>query len=85
MPRGGHLTAQAEMAGATVHITFTDTGKGFSNAALAHFAEFFYSEKEGGMGIGLSVANEIVKAHGGTLKAANRVEGGASVTIQLPL
>ncbi len=64
-------------------ITFTDTGPGFSEAALARHAELFFSEKEGGMGIGLSVTSEIVKAHGGELRVEN-VAGGARVTILMP-
>jgi signal transduction histidine kinase len=67
-----------------VEVTFTDTGRGFSTEALSRCSEFFFSEKEGGMGIGLSVASEIVKAHGGELRVANRVEGGARVTVSLP-
>jgi signal transduction histidine kinase len=36
------------------------------------------------MGIGLSVAAEILKAHGGSLSAQNRPDGGALVTVELP-
>ena len=38
----------------------------------------------GSRGIGLAVASEIVKAHGGRLAVANRAEGGAMVTVELP-
>ncbi|MBL8755329.1 MAG: HAMP domain-containing histidine kinase [Planctomycetes bacterium] len=84
MPGGGtlHIEARREPGGIAVH--FRDSGRGFSAAALQRFAEFFFSEREGGMGIGLSVASEIVKAHGGTLTVANRAEGGACVTVHLP-
>jgi signal transduction histidine kinase len=68
----------------TAVVEFADAGRGFSAAALQRFGEFFYSEKEGGMGIGLSVAHEITRAHGGSLRAANRAEGGAVVTVTLP-
>lgn len=64
-------------------LSFRDTGPGFSAAALARATELFYSEKEGGMGIGLSVAAEILKAHGGELRIANS-ERGAVVTMVLP-
>jgi signal transduction histidine kinase len=84
MPSGGTLRITAEIADHRCRITFEDEGRGFSADALAHFAEFFYSEKEGGMGIGLSVANEITKAHGGSLHATNRPHGGACVTVELP-
>jgi signal transduction histidine kinase len=84
MPTGGTLTITARRAGDSLQIRFADTGRGFSATALQRFAEFFYSEKEGGMGIGLSVASEVLKAHGGRLTAANRDGGGAVVTVELP-
>lgn len=79
MPAGGTLTITARDR----VVEFTDTGAGFSPTALARHAEMFYSEKEGGMGIGLSVATEIIKAHGGRLTVANQPTGGASVRIEL--
>jgi signal transduction histidine kinase len=85
MPRGGTLSITVERTPANgVSISFADTGGGFSTEALSRFAEFFFSEKEGGMGIGLSVSSEIVKAHGGTLHVANRPDGGAVVAVTLP-
>jgi signal transduction histidine kinase len=69
----------------TLNLHFTDTGRGFSEAALARYAELFFSEKEGGMGIGLSVTSEILRAHGGELRVANVSNpAGAQVTITLP-
>ena len=85
MPSGGVLVIRGERDHERLRITFADHGTGFSPKALAHFAEFFYSEKEGGMGIGLSVAQEIRRAHGGSLHAENRAGGGASVTAELPV
>ncbi len=76
MVGGGEL--RITNTGAT--LVFRDTGPGFSAAALARATELFYSEKEGGMGIGLSVTTEILKAHGGTLHLANG-ERGAVVTL----
>jgi signal transduction histidine kinase len=79
MPTGGALiiTARDRV------VTFSDTGYGFSATALARCPAMFYSEKEGGMGIGLAVVNEIVKAHSGSLALANQPNGGAVVTITL--
>lgn len=79
MPAGGTLVIAARDGA----IEFTDTGPGFSPAALRRYAEMFYTEKEGGMGIGLNVTNEIIKAHGGRLAVSNRPEGGALVRITL--
>jgi signal transduction histidine kinase len=84
MPVGGTLTVEGTSDEKGIALAFKDTGKGFSKEALSRFMEFFYTEKEGGMGIGLSVASEIVKAHGGELQVENRAQGGASVTVLLP-
>jgi signal transduction histidine kinase len=79
MPNGGKLTITAR-GGA---ISFADTGPGFSSTALTRWAEMLYSEKEGGMGIGLNVAQSIVRAHGGRLSVANQPAGGAIVRIDI--
>ena len=83
MPRGGKLRIAGEN-GASVRLVFRDEGPGFSARALAHYGELFFSEKEGGMGIGLNVASEILKAHGGSLRVANAGDGGAIVSLELP-
>ena len=80
MPGGGQLTIEGEPK----RLTFRDSGRGFSPAALIRHAELFFSEKEGGMGVGLSVAGEIMKAHGGSLRVANCAKGGAVVSLEFP-
>ena len=82
MPDGGELRIRG---GPDNTVTFSDTGCGFSEEALRRCADLFFSEKEGGMGIGLSVSSEILKTHGGRLRVANNPAGGAIVTIELPL
>jgi signal transduction histidine kinase len=79
MPQGGTLS----IAISEKDISFADTGPGFSAMALRRGAEMLYSEKEGGMGLGLSVARNIIRLHGGCLTLCNRPEGGAIVRIQL--
>lgn len=83
MSGGGELSISSTTEAGEVLLIFRDTGPGFSAAALAKATELFYSEKEGGMGIGLSVTAEILKAHGGELRIANG-ERGAVVTLVLP-
>lgn len=84
MPLGGDVRILVEAKEATVRILVEDGGAGFSAEALAKLGEPFYSEKEGGMGLGLAVSQEICRAHGGTLKAINHDQGGACVIIELP-
>jgi len=64
-------------------IAFADSGPGFSRTALSRAASRLYSEKPGGMGLGLSVARKIVRAHEGKLILGNGPAGGALVRVVL--
>jgi signal transduction histidine kinase len=83
MPAGGAVTIRTCVTGNKAGITVEDQGRGFSPQAMARFGEPFFSEKEGGMGLGLAVAQELCRAHGGELRAANVSGGGAGVTMEL--
>jgi signal transduction histidine kinase len=85
MPKGGTVEIAASAPAGKVQLAFRDRGGGFSTTALARGRELFYSEKEGGMGIGLTVTTEIVAALGGGLRLANAPDGGAVVTLTLPI
>jgi len=65
-------------------IEVRDRGPGFSGTALESALVPFYSTKESGTGLGLTLCREIVEAHGGRLRIANRTGGGAIVTLWLP-
>lgn len=85
MPTGGRLVIEVAEQGSGQRLTFRDHGSGFSEHALAHGNELFFSEKEGGMGVGLHVAREIVSAHGGEISLKNHPDSGAIVEIALPM
>jgi two-component system, NtrC family, nitrogen regulation sensor histidine kinase NtrY len=72
------------MAAQGFTIEVRDRGPGFTQAALEHALVPFYSTKESGTGLGLTLCREIVEAHGGRLRIANREGGGAVVTLWLP-
>lgn len=84
MPHGGRATVNLLAEGQRVAVVVEDEGPGFSPAALARAGEPFFSEKEGGMGLGLTVVRDICEAHGGTLDLGNRPAGGAWVRAELP-
>jgi two-component system, NtrC family, nitrogen regulation sensor histidine kinase NtrY len=65
-------------------IEVRDRGPGFTAAALENALVPFYSTKETGTGLGLTLCREIVEAHGGRLRIANREGGGAVVSLWLP-
>ena len=83
---------QADAAFNEMNITVSDTGPGIAEDALPHIFERFYqadpSRKEGsqhGAGLGLSIVQEIISAHGGRITARNHEESGATFTVILPL
>ncbi len=86
-PPGSALAITATVAGAWVHIDLSDHGSGIAPEALAHIFDKFYrvpGTAAGGTGLGLSICRGLVEAHGGTLTAHNRPEGGMTFSIRLP-
>jgi two-component system sensor histidine kinase BaeS len=85
-PAGGRVTVGVHQPGpAWVCFTVADTGPGFPNEQLPGlFDRFTTSETSGGSGLGLAIARDLVLAHGGSIEAANRPEGGAAVSFRLP-
>jgi nitrogen fixation/metabolism regulation signal transduction histidine kinase len=72
------------LSGGGCSVEIRDRGPGFSAAALENALVPFYSTKQTGTGLGLTLCREIVEAHGGRLRIANRDGGGAVVTLWLP-
>lgn len=85
MAEGGEVRVSFEKIQEYAVLTIHDSGPGLSAEGLKRFGEPFFSEREGGMGIGLTLAHEVVAAHGGTIEGRNAPEGGAIVRVQLPL
>jgi two-component system sensor kinase FixL len=67
-----------------VAFSIRDTGTGIPIDHLAHIFDGFFTTKEGGLGIGLAICQSIIKAHGGTITAANHPEGGAVFRFSIP-
>jgi signal transduction histidine kinase len=68
-----------------VEITVEDGGQGIAPDVLARIYEPFFSTKRDGLGMGLSISRSIAEAHGGHLGASNNSDGGATVTLRLPV
>ncbi|HEX4589484.1 MAG TPA: ATP-binding protein [Gemmataceae bacterium] len=85
MPGGGTVTIR--MRGVDrgwVELSVADSGPGIAADILPRLFTPFVSDKETGMGLGLSVSRRIAEDHGGTLTAQDRPGGGACFVIRLP-
>jgi nitrogen fixation/metabolism regulation signal transduction histidine kinase len=65
-------------------IQVLDNGGGFDDANLGRIFEPYVTTKSRGTGLGLAIVKKIVEEHGGIIWAANRPEGGGSMTLRLP-
>jgi signal transduction histidine kinase len=65
-------------------VSIEDTGIGFDEAEIERIFDAFYTTKEVGMGMGLSICRSIVEAHGGRLWASRRVPHGSIFYVEFP-
>lgn len=84
MAQGGRMEIRLRPAHDAVELSVSDTGPGIAAAILPRLFEPFVSDKETGLGLGLSVSKRIVEEHGGSLRGMNRHEGGACFVLTLP-
>jgi signal transduction histidine kinase len=87
-PRGGAIELGAVMADdGTVEVYVQDNGAGIPPADVPHVFDRFYrsgvTADQAGSGLGLAISQEIVRAHGGEVTAANRTGGGARFAFTL--
>jgi signal transduction histidine kinase len=69
---------------ANVEVTVSDTGSGIPPDMVGSVFEPFFSTKQDGIGLGLSIARTIIERQGGTISAENRAGGGATFRFILP-
>ena len=78
------LSIDSSREGDAIMVTVRDTGAGFDPDAFARLFEPFYTTKRTGMGMGLSVCQSIIQAHGGRLWASHNQPRGAVFQFTLP-
>lgn len=89
-PEGTKVTIRAALDGEHMRIAISDLGPGLPAGAEERIFDKFYrasptADGGRGSGLGLAICRAIIKAHGGTLVAANRPGGGAEFVIRLPV
>ena len=89
-PRGGEVRVELARAGKRAVVRVEDTGIGIPAADLPHIFDRFYrvdkarSRETGGYGLGLSLAQHIVEAHGGSIALEPNEPRGTVVVVTLP-
>ncbi|MEO5897408.1 MAG: ATP-binding protein [Vicinamibacterales bacterium] len=92
-PDGAAITVTSRRRGDRIIVTVADQGPGIPDADLPRVFERFYRVDKarardrrdpGGTGLGLAIVKHLVELQGGTVAAANRPQGGAIMTLELP-
>jgi len=84
LDRGGHIEIATHDDDRSLYIEIADDGPGIDPAEWAKVFEAFFFKREGGIGLGLAIVQQIVISHGGEIEAAESRLGGALFRIRLP-
>ena len=90
--RGGRVEVKASRRGSWVLVQVEDTGVGIEPELIPDMFRPFWqadvstTRRQSGLGLGLAIASQIVRAHGGTIRAASEGKGkGTSMIVELPV
>jgi nitrogen fixation/metabolism regulation signal transduction histidine kinase len=67
-----------------VQIRVEDNGPGFNMGSVSQIFDPYVTTKPKGTGLGLAIVKKLVEEHVGTIRAQNRKDGGASISVRLP-
>lgn len=79
------ITLRTVLNGLDVEVSVTDRGPGIPAERIARVFDHFFSTKQEGMGLGLSITRTLVERHGGRIWAENATDAGATFQFSLPV
>ena len=68
----------------TVKITITDQGKGIDENYLNKIFDPLFTDKDDGIGLGLSLCRDLISRHGGKISAKSKISLGTTIEIDIP-
>jgi C4-dicarboxylate-specific signal transduction histidine kinase len=80
-----YLALSTTVENGFVQIEISDHGSGIPDGQLERVFEPFVTFREEGLGLGLAISRSILTAHGGSIKAENNANGGATFRCLLPV
>ena len=78
------ITITTQQRTQELQIRISDSASGITQSQMNNLFEPFYTSKESGLGMGLSISRTIIEAHGGSLRAESDGRCGSTFTISLP-
>lgn len=84
MEAGGTLRVVAVVEDSFLSLNFIDSGKGIADEQLTHLFEPYHTSKKGGSGLGLMIAQKIMRAHGGSIEVESKPSHGTTVRLKFP-
>ena len=84
MPDGGQLVVRTRLTRRGIALDMIDTGCGMNDETLLKMFDTFYTNKEGGTGLGLPMAKKIIEAHDGVINVHSAVGRGTQFTLEFP-
>jgi len=84
-PDGAEIVVAVVADGGEAHVRFSDRGCGIPEEQLPFVGQPFFTTKDRGTGLGLSVSYRIVESHGGRVTVVSRVNEGTTFCVALPL
>ncbi len=85
MPKGGRLLIKTECSGDEVKLSLRDTGMGIQEENLPKIFEPYFTTKDTGSGLGLTLVFKIIKEHGAEINVKSKPNEGAEFTIVFPV
>jgi two-component system, sporulation sensor kinase A len=86
MPNGGTVQIDIRtMENTSVIITISDEGMGIDEGLMQYLGTPFYTTKDRGIGLGLTVSNKIIQEHGGTMSIESEKGKGTTVRVELEM